>query len=210
MVDFKHICFILGLIIQSVSLYAQASNYIELPYTSLQSIHLNLDECFSIQINTQKDLEHVIVKSKSEGVYQNQIRIKHESTKNQLQITTVFPPILNSGYDKLSAHKVLVFEVEITLPEKTTLYLKSNVGFVEVVGNYHFFNANLNYGDIDFKAFTGNAKVATYRGHIYMNTQDAHVKAESRNGKVEIENFNYKKHQIELKSVDGDIKLKSF
>ena len=190
--------------------HAQEVNSFQLPYAEGMKIDLNLEECFKVKITSTKDVNYIEVKTKSEGVYANQMRLNYEQHEKQLRLFTTFPELLSSGFDKLSSHKVLVFEVEIKVPENTNTYLASNIGFVEVSGSFDSFIADLKYGDIDLVPFYGNAKISTYRGHINMKTQDAKVEATSRKGLVEIETFNYPKSIIQLQSVEGNIKVVSF
>lgn len=194
----------------SLALFSQETASFQLPYTEGMKIDLNLDECFIIKITADKAIDYIEVKSKSEGVYENQMRLDYEQNEEELRLFTTFPQLLSSGFDKLSSHKVLVFEVEIKVPENTQLYLESNVGFVEVSGKFYSFTADLKYGDIDLKPFTGKAKISTYRGHINLSTQDAKVEAISRKGEVEVDDFYYPKNLIQLQSIEGDIKVVSF
>jgi len=180
----------------------------EMAIDHIQQLYLKTDEVFNIHISTNPNSHQLKIKSFSEGEYAQNIRFDFKEANHTLTIETVFPEILTSGYDKLSAHKVFAVRLEIEIPENKSLIIQSDLASVYGKGNYQFFEVELKSGRCELNQFSGKALIHTFRGDIELQTSEKKVEAFSSNGKVSIEPYFNKGNKISLKSIDGDINVR--
>lgn len=174
---------------------------------SLNTIILNSDEIFKVVIRTAP-VHSVTVKSKTDGEYFNNISLATEVHRNTLLLESRFREILQSGFDKLSAHKVFSMELELEIPEDMNLEIKSNVASVFLRGNYNRVLIQLKTGSAFVEDFTGNAVINTYDGNIDVKTENAQFDAQSRHGIVTVPKSKWGNNQIKLTSINGNIKAR--
>lgn len=201
--------FLLTFLIFLLSLfaYAQKDTSKQLDAKEIKSVYINTDEVFKIIIKTRPNSDLISISTHSEGEYFNDIALNTEMRKNSIYLSTKFREILQSGFDKLSAHKVFSLEVTLEIPEELQVFIKSNIASVEAKGAYDFIQVQLKSGYCNLSNFTGNALVNTYNGAITIQTTDATVTAFSRNGKVNLPSIFNGKHLIKATSINGDIRV---
>jgi len=186
---------------------AQKNTSTQIDAKEIQSLYIDTDEVFKIIIKTSTNSNQISISTHSEGEYFNDIALNTEVRKNSVYLTTQFREILQSGFDKLSAHKVFSLEVTLEVPEGLRVFIKSNIASVEAKGAYKFIQVQLNSGYCNLSDFMGNALVNTYNGAITIETTDATVTASSRNGKVILSADLSGKDIIKATSINGDIRV---
>lgn len=187
--------------------FAQKDTTKQLDAHGIKSLYIETDEVFKIHIETTNNSDQVSIFTHSEGEYFNDIALNTEVKENAIYLTTQFREILQSGYDKLSAHKVFSLEVTLEIPENLQIFIKSNIASVEANGIYDFLQIQLNSGYCKLSDFEGNAIINTFKGAINIQTTDATVTAVSRNGEVMLPAGFSGKHKIKATSINGNISV---
>jgi len=174
----------------------------------IEQLHLKVDEVFGVYISTNPNINELKIKSYSEGEYAQNIGFNFTEENKTLTIQTVFPEILSSGYDKLSAHKVFAVRLEIEIPQHKSVIIQSDLASVYGKGNYTYFEAELKSGRCELHQFSGKALVNTFKGDIEVETFEEKITAFSTHGTVKMEPTFKKGNKISLKSIDGDINVR--
>ena len=174
---------------------------------NIEKLYIFTDEVFRINLKTSEK-DKIILTSHSEGEYFNDISLNVELLQDRMILTTQFRKILQSGYDKLSAHKVFSLEITLEIPEGLEVFIKSNIASVSGSGTYKNLEVELKSGYCELTSFVGNALVNTYHGSIDVQTQNAEITAISRNGKVIIPPEITGKNKIHLTTINGNIRLR--
>lgn len=188
----------------SLLVAAQKDTSQQLDVKGMENLYIDTDEVFKITVKTTKS-DFIAISTHSEGEYFNDISLNTEVKGRSVYLTTQFREILQSGYDKLSAHKVFSLEISLEIPEDLQVFIKSNLASVEVVGDYNFLQVQLNSGYCNLSNFTGNAVVNTYNGAITIKTTGATVTTETRNGKITGSSNFSGKNLIKATSINGNI-----
>ena len=198
--------FTIVILLFSLAVSAQKDTSQQLEANGIKSLHIDTDEVFKINIKTIEG-DYILISTHAEGEYFNDIALNTEVLGETINLTTQFREILQSGYDKLSAHKVFSLEITLEIPKDLKVFIKSNIAAVEVEGEYDFLQIQLNSGYCNLVNFEGNALINTYNGAINVKTSGATVIASSRNGKVFLPiDFNGN-HTIKATSINGDIRV---
>lgn len=171
---------------------------------AVQAIVMNIDEIYSISTRPGK---RIIIKTRSYGEYYNQIKLRTERNGETLFLTSGFREILQSGFDKLSTHKVFSMEVELEIPELMRMEVMSNLASVYARGVYENMIVQLKSGSCYLNDFTGNATVNTYNGNIQINSGDVVINANSRNGILSVPENTFGNYTLDLSSINGDIRV---
>lgn len=174
----------------------------------IEQLHLKVDEVFGVYISTNPKLNELKIKSYSEGEYAQNIGFNFTEENKTLTIQTVFPEILTSGYDKLSAHKVFAVRLEIEIPEYKSVIIQSDLASVYGSGNYTYFETELKSGRCELYHFSGKALINTFKGDIEVETLQENITAYSTHGEVKLSPSFKKGNKISLKSIDGDINVR--
>jgi hypothetical protein len=185
---------------------AQKETTQELDATEIKNLYIDTDEVFKINIKTIKG-DHIFISTHADGEYYNDIALSTTIEGKGVYLTSQFREILQSGYDKLSAHKVFSLELSLEIPENLQVYVKSNLASVEAEGAYEYLQVQLNSGYCNLNNFEGNALINTYNGAILIKTLGATVIASSRNGKVFLPAKNNGNYKIKATSINGDIRV---
>ncbi|WP_121667354.1 DUF4097 family beta strand repeat-containing protein [Mesonia aquimarina] len=171
-------------------------------------VEIDADEVFKITLKTSASNQLKLTVF-SEGEYLQDINVHTELQENRLLVSTAYPEILTSGYDKLSAHKVFSVSLVIEIPKSKKILITSNIASVFAKGKYAYFEAELGAGRCELKNFTGNALINTFKGNVYVETSQSNIKATSNHGKVYIPKNNTIGKEIRIKSIYGDILVKN-
>lgn len=188
------------------ALIAQKDTYRRFDAGNIQRLEIFLDEVYKINLQTSKE-DKILINTHSEGEYFNDINLEVEQLQGKMIISSSFREILQSGYDKLSAHKVFSLEVNLIIPEGLEVYLISNIGTLSATGEFKDLQVELQSGACKLKNFTGNALINTYRGGIWVETNSAEINASSGTGTVEIPEEMRGIYTLQLRSINGDIKV---
>lgn len=172
----------------------------------IRKIVLSSDEIYNIRIRRGQNKE-IKITTDTEGEYYNQIKLDVETKAETLFLNSRYPEILQSGYDKLSAHKVFSMEVALIIPEGMVVEINSNVASVFLKGAYERVLIQLKTGSCYLEDFAGNAVINTYDGNILGSAQSINPEATSRHGTVEVPQSAAGIHKMVLTSINGDIKL---
>ncbi len=199
------VCCFFAILVQQNS-FAQKQTEQQIDANGITTILVESNEVFKITLKTAKT-PFVTIKTTSEGEYYQNISLITELTGEILKVTSKYPQILTSGYDKLSAHKVLAMEVILEVPENLSVQIQSNVASVFGEGSFEYLQLELKSGQCVLNNFNGNLLVNTYNGNIAVATSPSRVEAESRHGTY-INNLDYTGQQLlKLKTIDGNITI---
>lgn len=188
----------------SLVVSAQKETQQTIEASQVKSIHIKSDEVFKITMSTSS-AESITIRTASEGEYFQNMSLITELKGNTLNITSTYPQILTSGYDKLSAHKVFAVQVFIEIPKNLRVTVTSNVASVYASGDYEQLQIELKSGQCELKDFDGDLLVNTFSGNIYVASQPAIVEAVSRHGYVENKLKYISDNILKLKTLEGDI-----
>ncbi|QCE41422.1 hypothetical protein [Psychroserpens sp. NJDZ02] len=161
---------------------------------------------FKIKVSNTRS-NTVELKVKIEGEYAKHVVILDSFSNETLSISASFQPLFKDDNDKLSAHKVLSVEYELTVPKRMALDIKSDIASVKVIGAYHSVFIELHQGNCNLKDFLGDATVNTIDGNIAIQTNNAKVEAFSKTGTIQNKQFKYGKYNISCHTINGDINV---
>ena len=193
-------------IIFVVSGYSQKDTSQRFDAEKIEQLYIYVDEVYKINIITS-DTHQIILRSNAEGEYFNNISLETELLQDKMIITSKFQEILQSGYDKLSAHKVFSVEITLEIPKNLQVFIKSNIASVTGKGTFKNLEIELKSGFCKLEYFEGNAVINTYNGSIWVAAHNSKITASSRNGKVNLPAPTYGKYQVNLTSINGDISV---
>lgn len=173
---------------------------------NIEKIVFSSDEIYRIRIKAVAG-DEIRIFSDTEGEYFNNISLDSEVRSNTLYLSSRYREILQSGYDKLSAHKVFSMEVTLEVPEGILAEISSNLASVHLTGDFESILVQLNSGSCYFDDFTGDAVINTYDGNITGTVSSAKFQATSRHGEVDVPQSHSGNHKMVLTSINGNIKV---
>lgn len=191
----------------TISGFSQKDTSRSFDAAGIEKIYIYTDEVFKINLKTS-DKPQIILTSHSEGEYFNDISLEAEVLQDRMLITSKFREILQSGFDKLSAHKVFSLEISLEIPEGMEVFIKSNIASVNGSGKFKKLEVELNSGACDLEMFYGDLMINTYNASINVQTFDAEIIAHSRNGEIFLPPATPGKNQIKLTSINGNIRVR--
>ena len=153
----------------------------------ITSIAIDSDEIFKIAIQTTKT-EKITIATQIEGESYESTLLNTAVVANDLVITMGKTPDFIPFNDKLSAHKVLSIELEISIPEGFDIQINSALAAVHIEGSVGNIYCSLGRGGCELSdiRFRESIVITTISGNIYMKSPPAQIHAQSRNGKVVI------------------------
>jgi DUF4097 and DUF4098 domain-containing protein YvlB len=185
---------------------AQSNAQFSIQDKSIERIVFHADQVSTIQINTLQNAS-VQFKSSSEGTYKNDIYFDYEVKNDILYIKSIYPERLAFGDNKMTSMQEFSVKVDLVLPENLSVEITSEMASVEGKGVFKNLIINTKSGHCKLHYFYGNAIINTYDGNIGVTTKHAKISAYSQNGKLEIEQGLVQKNNIDLRSVNGNIKV---
>ncbi|MFD2824908.1 hypothetical protein ACFSYG_00365 [Leeuwenhoekiella polynyae] len=186
--------------------YSQKQILYTQPATDLEGVFVNSDEVFQIHV-TSTNTNAIELKAEIEGETFETVLLDVHVENRLWVISTKRAPGYQKIDDKLAAHKVLSVVLKIKMPQNKELWVDSSLTSVELTGLFKFINLNLSSGDCKLNAFRGSGIINTLRGGIEVETEDNQIEAITRHGKLQVENNAYGSQHLNLKSVDGDIRV---
>lgn len=197
-------------LLSSFFIYGQKRLLQTYDVNDIQSLYINSDEIFQIKI-TSTVTDQITIRTQIEGETFESSLLNSKIEDRTLHITTGYTPDFIPFNDKLSAHKILSIVLEITLPEYMNINVNSSLASIEGIGSYGNVSINLGRGTcrlFDFR-FRESATIHTISGPIYIETENAEITAQSRNGNVVIPVGVTGIKALHLKSIHGDITVKN-
>ncbi|WP_299259496.1 hypothetical protein [uncultured Aquimarina sp.] len=201
----RQLFFFLIFLTLSISVQSQSTFNKSIDATDLSEVLIFLDDTFQIEITNTSE-NKIIVNGISEGEYQNNILINAKRKEDSLIIIDDVQPFSENHNDKLSAHKVIVLKVKIQIPQHLRVTVKSRIASLQLDAKIKSLFVELNSGDCLLQNFIGNATINTLEGDITVYTKNSTITAMTKSGILSIEKT-FGQHQIELKSITGNISV---
>ncbi len=173
---------------------------------SIENIDIDGNGIFKIKINTHNG-SVIKIKANVEGEHNEHIVLITNQVENSLRISAQWHPFFIQDNDKLSAHKVISIELDITLPNNINLYVNSDIASAEIKGNYKELEIELINGNCDLYTKANYTKINTIQGNIMVLTKDTSVEAITKNGKKDIDITINGNNKMFLNTLNGDIKV---
>jgi len=146
--------------------------------------------------------------SSSESTYKNDLYFDYHVSNDSLIITDIYPKSLEFGSNKMTSTQVFSVEVWLEMPEQLSLFIDSKYASIDVKGTFENLILNTMSGICNLNILKTNANISTYKGDINVTTKHVSVNAETQNGNLNIDRFLIENYQLDLKSIDGDIRVK--
>ena len=194
------------LVVLSGNLFAQKRLFKTYDVSDTHTLFIKSDDIFQIKLTTAQT-DQITIYTQIEGETFESSLLHTEIVDGVLNITTGRTPDFIPFNDKLSAHKVLSIVLEIILPEGLTLDVYSTLASVDAQGDYNQIRMNLGRGGCYLSGlrFRESAHINTISGNITVETENAKILAQSRNGNIVIPKGMNGINTIELQTIDGDI-----
>lgn len=188
-------------------LFAQKRSEQTFDKQDIKTLSINSNAIFKISITAQP-VQEISIQTITDGETYESSLLHTKIIDQRLEITTGRTPDFTPFNDKLSAHKVLSIELDITIPQDFNIDIYSTLAEVSLKGRYKELQINLGRGgligrDIRFR----ESVINTISGNVALTTKRADVTASSRNGEVII-NSNLNEGPIcSVESIYGDIEV---
>ena len=188
-------------------LFAQKRNEQTFDRQDIKTLLINSNAIFKISITAQP-VQEISIQTITDGETYESSLLHTKIIDQRLEITTGRTPDFTPFNDKLSAHKVLSIELDITIPQDFNIDIYSTLAEVSLKGRYKELQINLGRGgligrDIRFR----ESVINSISGNVALTTKRADVTASSRNGEVII-NSNLNEGPIcSVESIYGDIEV---
>ncbi|WP_299128488.1 hypothetical protein [uncultured Winogradskyella sp.] len=170
----------------------------------IENIIINGNQIFNIFITTS-NTTNISIASILDGEYQNDYQIVSKEENNQLTLSLELMSFENIADDKRNAHKVIAAELHLEIPEQLNLNIVSDVGSVNLDGNFKTVFVKLKQGYCNVKGLSKSAVINTIEGNIKVITKNAKISASSYKGKIMIDDFESPYFVWTLNSINGNI-----
>lgn len=172
----------------------------------IEKVDINGEGIFKINIkNSESNTIDLVVKF--EGEHSENLVIIDSVSQGVLKLSTDFQPLFKADNDKLSAHKVLSVELELSIPKHIDLNIKSDIAQTKIEGHFPNVFIELKTGNCMLDSFFGNATINTISGNINIKTNNAKTIAKSKTGIVDVKQFKLALYQLNLQTVNGNINV---
>jgi len=199
----KYILFLLFLFFNFYS-HAQHITHKTFSKEDVSSISIHGEYVFKITVDA-KPVSKITVHSRVEGENNENIVLVSEVKNKHLYIAVKQQPLFVDANDKLSAHKVISVEIKVVVPEHLVMRLDLYESDLIVKGVYDKVRVHSDTGNCIFTAFQGSARIDTRNGNVTMQTNHAKVSAASKNGNLNKEEIDAGKHEVLIKTTNGNI-----
>lgn len=190
----------------AITISAGAQNVLEKKIIAdkIDTISINGNQVFSISVSTSKT-DYIVIKSTLDGEYQNQFQIIAEEENDNLKLSLERVTFAVIADDKRNAHKVITATLHLIIPEHLSLNIFSDVGSVQLNGDFDFLSIELLQGQCEVIGKVNKATINTIDGDINVVTQSANINAKSNNGNIVLDEFSISNSMWKLQSINGDI-----
>ncbi|MBS9462538.1 hypothetical protein KIM67_08955 [Flagellimonas sp. 389] len=172
-----------------------------------QFIQIDSQNCYKVSIGTSKK-EEVTIAGSMEGEYSKDLLVTIEQKGATVLISTGFQPNFTNPNDKLSAHKVISIELNISLPEYKEVSVYGTNCNVLAEGDYKKLKVKLADGTCSLENVGETVEVNTQKGNIFLSTSNGDIVAKSTYGEVRRETIPKGDNVFVLNTVEGNIYLK--
>ena len=187
-----------------MQLRAQNSLVKEITAKNIDTISIDANQIFNISVATSKTSNITII-STLDGEYQNEFQVVVSEKKRTLKLSLEPLPFHNIPDDKRNAHKVIAATLQLEIPEYYVLDLVSDIGSVDVYGQFKSLYIQLYQGQCYVEANVETATINTFDGDINVVTKRASVKAQSNHGEIALDEYSNTNAIWNLKSIKGNI-----
>lgn len=172
----------------------------------IEKVDINGEGIFKINIkNSESNTIDLLVKF--EGEHSENLVIIDSVSHGVLKLSTDFQPLFKADNDKLSAHKVLSVELQLSIPKHIDLNIKSDIAQTKIEGQFPNVFIELKTGNCTLDPFFGSATINTISGNINIKTNNAKTIAKSKTGIVDVKQFKLALYQLNLQTVNGNINV---
>jgi hypothetical protein len=192
----------------SVMIQAQNSITSEINANDIMEININGNQIFNITVTTSST-EFIKISSLVDGEYQDYFQVITVQKDGILFLKLEKSPLSVIADDKRNAHKVVAVNLSIEMPDNLNLNIKSDIGYVDVEGDFNSLSIELIRGNCKVIGSAEQAMVNTIDGHINIETKNAKVNAVSNNGTVIIDDFKFTELLLTLQSINGNITVRN-
>ena len=192
----------------TTSVFGQSTIDKRIDVSLYKEVIITLDHTFFVDVTNSVD-NNLIMSAVSEGEYKDLVLIKVQKEADRISIEDDIQPFSEQYNDKLSAHKVVALKIKLQIPKNLKVTIRSKIASLQMDANFKSIFVELQSGDCSIASFIGDAVINTFGGSIIMHTNRAVVTATSRSGIVALEDI-YGTHQVQLKSISGDISAVSY
>lgn len=186
--------------------YAQKLIEKEFSAIDISTIVISGNTMFKINLHT-KPSNQVNLRLSVEGENNEQIVLQAYTSHDTLFVGSAYQPLFNVPDDKLSAHKKISIELDLALPEHLDISVKSDIASVEIKGVYNTIFSELINGNFKATEFSSNILVNTVHGNMHVETNNAVLNLNTKNGKIYQEQLDFGNQQISLNSINGNIRV---
>ena len=189
-----------------ITLSLEAQNILEkkLLADGIETISIDGNQIFTISVSTSLT-DYITIKSTLDGEYQNQFQIVTEEVNDKLKLRLERMAFAVIADDKRNAHKVIAATLYLEIPEQLSLHISSDVGSVDLRGNFDLLYIELLQGHCEVMGKIHNATINTIDGDIKVVTRSASIDANSNNGSVTLDEFSISSSLWKLRTINGDI-----
>lgn len=167
-------------------------------------VKINGNQIFEIEIQSEKRNTIELI-SIVDGEYGEHFQFDIKLIKDAYTISLWQSQLSIIEDDKRNAHKVVAAKMLLKLPEGFIVDVMSDVGNLELTGNFKTLRASLQMGYFRFQGLVDFLEVETRDGNIHLQTKDVNVEARSSNGLVTVSNSIQGNGSVTLKSINGNI-----
>lgn len=179
----------------------------EFPSEGIHTISIKDDAIFKIEVQSSEE-KSIKMSLHISGEHSESIIVEEKITDGILSLKTGFTPFFILENDKLAAHKVMALEMQITLPKKMAVEIKSKLASLNATGTFKNLIISLENGSCVLTNFSGNAQLKTIAGNITVRAhKNVSGKAISRNGTIENMLLKQGKYVVDAESINGNISL---
>ena len=203
---FKVFFALYSFLLTSFSVEAQNVLKKTLKADDIETIVINGNQIFRISVSTKKT-DVITITSTLDGEYQNEFQITTEENDKKLTLSLEHLSLNTIADDKRNAHKVIAATLYLQIPEELNLTIKSDVGSVDLKGDFKVLSVELLNGHFEFTGKARAATVNTIDGDIKVLTSNATVSAYSNHGQVKLDEFAESNSNWKLRSINGNISV---
>lgn len=204
--ELREVFFILLLAVISFG-YSQSTNETNYNNTDITAVVIDGNQIFNIDVVAVEGSD-IKVSSATDGEYQNDFRVISEVKEGKLYLALERSSLEVMPDDKRNANKVISAMLKIEIPKDKSLTITSDVGSVNLKGNFDKLNIQLKQGDCTVEGLAKHAIIKTINGNISIKTDNAIIQTDSHSGLVNIPNNLFGFNVWELTTISGNIDVK--
>lgn len=152
--------------------------------SEITAVRIDAQNCFLINIETSKT-DEILVEAIIDGEYKNDLLLNLEAKGSSIFVSAGFSPNFINPNDKLSAHKVVSIELQISLPESQNVQIDGTSCNIIASGEYENLKITLNDGNCSLSEVSETVSVLTQSGDINIRSSSAKINASSKFGLVQ-------------------------